>query len=321
LLAPLSLTAGSIGFLLVGVVVHLGHDEPRTIGLALDDPDVEVVAVRHGLASDQQLALYHQTDLAQPYDPSAPASPTKCHAQTRCLETGSPSPDLDTLMPGLGESDSSRVQDVEVVMDTWQAIDEERLALADDLAAFDDSQWDAQSLCREWKIRHVVGHLVGGADVKAGPFLAGMLRSGMNFNRCMAREGLALGAVPPDELLEQFRNTVGMRRTPPGAKPEVMLTDLVCHCGDIRRPTGITRRVPEATLLSVADTVKGVGFPIWAKKRIAGLRMSPTDSDWSAGDGPPVEGPLASLILVMAGRKAPLEDLWGEGAQILQARV
>ncbi len=206
-------------------------------------------------------------------------------------------------------------------MDTWQATDEERSALADDLATLDDSQWDVPSLCSEWKIRHVVGHLVGGADVKTGPFVAGMLKSGMNFNRYIAREGLALGAAPPDQLLGQFRKTIGTHRTPPGAKPEIMLTDLVCHSEDIRRPTSMTRSVPEATLLMVADTVKGIGFPLHVKKRVAGLRMSATDADWSTGDGPSVEGPLASLILVMAGRKASLEDLSGEGMQTLQARM
>lgn len=83
----------------------------------------------------------------------------------------------------------------------------------------------------------------------------------------------------------------------------------------------MTRRVPEATLLTVADTVKRIGFPIHTKKRIAGLRMSATDAEWSTGDGPSVEGPLASLILVMAGRKAPLEDLSGEGVKALRPRM
>jgi uncharacterized protein (TIGR03083 family) len=86
-------------------------------------------------------------------------------------------------------------------MDTWQAIDEERSALADDLETLDDVQWDTQSWCDEWKVRHVVGHLIGGADVKVGPFLVGTLKNGMNFNRVMACEGLAIGAAPPDELL------------------------------------------------------------------------------------------------------------------------
>ncbi len=206
-------------------------------------------------------------------------------------------------------------------MDTWQAVDEERSALADDLATLDDSQWNAQSLCSEWKVRHVVGHLIGGADLKTVPFLTGLFKSGMNFNRFMARGGLALGMARPDELLGQFRKTIGMHRTPLGANSEIMLIDIVCHSGDIRRPTGMTRSVPEATLSTVADVVKRIGFPLQAKKRIAGLRMSATDSDWSAGDGPTVEGPLASLILVMAGRKAPLEDLSGEGTQTLRARM
>ncbi|MGB9112678.1 MAG: maleylpyruvate isomerase family mycothiol-dependent enzyme [Acidimicrobiales bacterium] len=206
-------------------------------------------------------------------------------------------------------------------MDTWLVVDEERSALAEDLATLDDSQWNAQSLCSEWKVRHVVGHLIGGADLKAVPFFAGLCKSGMNFNRFMARQGLALGIASPDELLRQFRKTIGMHSTPPGANSEIMLIDIVCHSGDIRRPTGMTRKVPEAALLTVADLVKRVGFPLQAKKRIAGLRLSATDSDWSAGDGPTVEGPLASLILVMAGRIAALGDLSGEGRQILQTRA
>ena len=206
-------------------------------------------------------------------------------------------------------------------MDTWQAVDEERSALADDLATLDESQWDTQSLCQQWKLRHVVGHLVGGADVKTGPLLAGMVKSGLSFNRYIAREGLALGAVPPDELLGHFRKTIGVHRTPPGAKPEIVLTDLVCHCGDIRRPAGLARSVPEATLVTAADTVKAVSFPLQVKKRIAGLRLSATDVDWSTGDGPGVEGPLDSLIFVMTGRTAPLEDLSGEGKQALQERL
>lgn len=54
-------------------------------------------------------------------------------------------------------------------MDTWQAMDEEPSALADDLATLNDAQWGAQSLCTEWRVRHVVGHLVGGVGREDGP--------------------------------------------------------------------------------------------------------------------------------------------------------
>ena len=112
-------------------------------------------------------------------------------------------------------------------MDTWLATDEERSALADDLTALDESQWDAQSLCSEWKVRHVVGHLIGGADVKTGPFLVGMLKSGMHFNRFVAREAQALGAAAPHELMAKFRNMIGRNCKRPGGKQEVMMVDLV----------------------------------------------------------------------------------------------
>ena len=36
-------------------------------------------------------------------------------------------------------------------LDVWAAVDQERHALIDDLAGLDDNQWDAQSLCAEWK--------------------------------------------------------------------------------------------------------------------------------------------------------------------------
>ncbi len=206
-------------------------------------------------------------------------------------------------------------------MDTWQAVDEERGALADDLAGLDDAQWDAPSLCDQWRVRHVVAHLTGGADVRMGPFLVGMVRSGFNFNRTMAREALAAGAAPPDELLARFRATVGVHRTPLGAKPGITLLDLVCHAADVRRPLGLTRLVPQPTLVAAADTAKGIGLPLHAKRRIAGLRLSATDAEWATGDGPSVTGPLASLILVMAGRRAALDDLAGEGLETLGNRL
>jgi uncharacterized protein (TIGR03083 family) len=205
-------------------------------------------------------------------------------------------------------------------VDTWKAIDQERSALADDLAKLNDEQWETQSLCDQWKVRDVVGHLIFGADMKSGPILRGLIKNGMNFNRYVAREGLTIGASPPRTLLKEFRSTIGMRNLLKGATPEISLVDLVCHSADIRRPTGLSRTVPDATLLVVANTMKGIGFPIKTKARIAGLHMSATDCDWSTGDGPSVEGPLSSLILAMVGRSVAFDDLSGDGVAKLRGR-
>jgi uncharacterized protein (TIGR03083 family) len=206
-------------------------------------------------------------------------------------------------------------------MDIWAKYDIEREALCGDLAGLDPGQWETQSLCTEWKVRHVVAHLVTGSDVKPLSAFGGLLRSGMNFNRYIARDAIAAGAAPPEELLAELRETVGRRKTPPMAKPVNMLADTVCHSADIRRPLGIKRSAPEDTVVEVAESLKGVGFPVGASKRIAGLRLTATDVAWSTGNGPSVEGPAESLILAMAGRPAGLDDCTGDGVAVLKSRM
>jgi len=45
-------------------------------------------------------------------------------------------------------------------VDTWTKDDAESEALCNDLVGLEASQWDTQSLSAEWKVRHVVAHLV-----------------------------------------------------------------------------------------------------------------------------------------------------------------
>lgn len=206
-------------------------------------------------------------------------------------------------------------------MDTWAKYDAERGALCDDLAGLEPGQWDTQSLCERWKVRHVVAHLVVGGDVKPAAAVVGLLKSGMNFNRYMAAQALEAGTASPETLLAGLRASIGRHTTPPMAKPANMLIDTVCHTADIRRPLGIKREAPAETLVESLDSLKDVGFPVGARRRVAGLRLVATDVDWSTGDGPEVEGPAESLLLAMAGRRAGLDDLTGSGAAALASRM
>jgi hypothetical protein len=61
-------------------------------------------------------------------------------------------------------------------------------------------------------------------------------------------------------------------------------------------------------------------FIFRAKKRIAGFTLTATDIDWSHGQGPEVLGPAEALVMMMAGRAAALDDLWGEGKAALVAQ-
>ncbi len=46
------------------------------------------------------------------------------------------------------------------MVDVWAEVAAERNDLADLLETLTPEQWDAPSLCNQWKVRDVVGHLV-----------------------------------------------------------------------------------------------------------------------------------------------------------------
>ena len=205
-------------------------------------------------------------------------------------------------------------------MDVWAAIDQEREALVKDLAGVDDSDWDAQSLCEDWKVRDVVGHLVFAANSDWKDFAVGLLKNKGNLDRVISKAAIEIGASPRADLEARLTDTVGSRNLPPFVKSECELADIVCHGDDIRRPLGITHDVPAEALLVAAEFLKddrATGTP----KRIAGLRLRATDANWSSGEGPTVEGPLKALVLAMAGRVIALDELSGDGLPELRKRM
>jgi uncharacterized protein (TIGR03083 family) len=141
----------------------------------------------------------------------------------------------------------------------------------------------------------------------------------MRFNVFADRGAKRLGALAPHELIERLRARTSTTNRPP-APVIAMLGEVVVHGDDIRRPLGLEHRVPEAALRAVADNWKNSNILIGAKRRIAGLRLRATDTDWVHGDGPGVAGPLQSLVLAMTGRKGSHADLSGDGVATLAAR-
>jgi uncharacterized protein (TIGR03083 family) len=100
-----------------------------------------------------------------------------------------------------------------------------------------------------------------------------------------------------------------------------MLGEIVVHSEDIRRPTGAPGAPAADALVAALDLFAKMGFPVGAKRRIAGLRLVASDVDWTHGDGPTVEGGALSMLLAMTGRPEGLEDLSGDGLEALAQRI
>jgi uncharacterized protein (TIGR03083 family) len=201
----------------------------------------------------------------------------------------------------------------------WPLIHAERRALAEDLASLDDAQWSTPSLCGDWTVRDVLGHMTATARMTPARFLTEMAGSGFRFNAMNAKNVRRETAGTPAQGLAEFRGLESRTTSPPG--PTVaMLGEAIIHGEDIRRPVGIYRDYPTEAVIQVADFFKGSNLLIGSKDRIAGLTLRATDTQWSAGSGPEVSGPVLSLTLAMTGRSAALADLSGDGLATLQAR-
>jgi uncharacterized protein (TIGR03083 family) len=199
---------------------------------------------------------------------------------------------------------------------------DEMLDLAERLAVLDNEQWNSPSLCAQWRTRDVLAHVTAGAEgaFGVGAIFRGMLRHGFNYNRWVAADGQVRGQQDPAVVLKALRNAAANRKTPPGARPVRGLMHVLIHGQDMCRPLGIKRDLPEAHLVPVADFVKDDVHIFGAKKRIAGLKLTATDMDWSHGNGPEVTGPAEALVMMMAGRLVALDDLSGEGKAALLTR-
>jgi hypothetical protein len=57
------------------------------------------------------------------------------------------------------------------------------------------------------------------------------------------------------------------------------------------------------------------------KRRVDGVTLRATDADWRHGSGPEVSGPAIAPVMAMAGRKAALDDLTGDGVAVLRERA
>ena len=57
----------------------------------------------------------------------------------------------------------------------------------------------------------------------------------------------------------------------------------------------------------------GLAYLIGARKRVRGVRLVATDTDFDLGTGPVVEGPIQAILLAMGGRPAGIFELTGPG--------
>ena len=204
--------------------------------------------------------------------------------------------------------------------DVWSVVAAERRALADDLAGLTPAQWATPSLCAGWDVHDVLAHLLGSARTTPLRFVAGMVAARFDFDAANEAELRAARAADPARTLAAFR-AVADRRTGPPAPRATRLVEAFVHGEDVRRPLGIPSDPPrDAVARALLAHVRSGEATGGGRQRVDGVTLVATDADLRHGTGPAAEGPVLSLLLVAAGRRAALGDLTGPGAAVLAGR-
>ncbi|MGH3860226.1 maleylpyruvate isomerase family mycothiol-dependent enzyme [Actinokineospora sp.] len=212
-----------------------------------------------------------------------------------------------------------RSTDLRRATDIWPLVHAERVALSADLADLTDRQWATRSLSADLTVREVLAHLTAAASLTPVRWLAGVIRCRFDFDKQVAmRLAQHLGATPADTLA-RFRQVV-ISTTKPPLPVVAMLGEAVVHGEDIRRPLGVRRDYPVATLTRLADYYQGSDLVVLAKGRIGGLRLVAADGPFATGSGPLVSGATLALIMAMTGRTLYCEELDGDGVAVLRER-
>jgi uncharacterized protein (TIGR03083 family) len=186
---------------------------------------------------------------------------------------------------------------------------EEFVALLEGLTP---QQWESPTLCKGWRVRDVVAHVIGYDPLSRLQLMRWMAKGLVTRGGSNAVEVAAYAAKSPEELTELMRRYVVPRGITAGFGGRIALTDGMIHQQDIRRPLGIPRTIPAEPLQIALD------FALTAPRLLGawqarGVRLVATDLDWSHGNGAEVKGSGEALLMAMAGRAAALDDLDGPG--------
>lgn len=207
-------------------------------------------------------------------------------------------------------------------MDVLPAIADERRRIADLIEHLAPAQLDTPSLCGDWTVGQVAGHLLTATEKPATPLLGLLVSSGFNIHKANSRLAIRTAQRPAAELAQGLRDNADNPFRPPIVGHLGQLTDLQVHGQDMRRPLGLPHGLKlERLRLSLNFLVGGRAVGFTPRRRIAGLRFEATDLDWTWGEGPVLSGPAEALMLAMTGRTVALAELDGPGVPILRNRL
>lgn len=195
-------------------------------------------------------------------------------------------------------------------MAEWNVVAIARNEFADMLADLDEEQLHAQSLCEQWSVLDVAGHLVSLVEVSPLKWVIGSLKSRDDLDGLISAYAKQYASWGAERLTDSLRAHAGKRMRP--YSESSMVNDTAVHTLDVRRPLGIDHDLDDDVLKMALDFSCGE----LQKNHGTTVRLVADDLEWSWGTGDEVHGRAESLLLALNKRDVAAE-VDGPGVPLL----
>lgn len=196
---------------------------------------------------------------------------------------------------------------------SWTLCAKARSDFADMLDGLSDEQLGAQSLCSEWTVLDVGGHLVSALELSKLQLAKGIAKNRGNMDQFFAKAAKEFSAAGAASVSATLR-AKGAQELKPFSEAS-MVADTAVHTLDVARPLGLSIALDPEVITTSLD----FGAEELAKKlkNQTVPTLTATDIDWSTGSGPEVRGTAEALLLAMNNRDV-FDELEGDGVSLLR---
>jgi uncharacterized protein (TIGR03083 family) len=203
----------------------------------------------------------------------------------------------------------------------YAAVADERRSIATLIESLSADQLATQSLCAGWDVKTVAAHLVSDFADGFWGFIASGIRHG-SIDRGIDALARRRARASATEIAQTLRLRADHRLSPPVTGPLSGLTDVLVHGADMRIPLGIPHRPDPQHVARVLDFLTSrTQFGFFPHRRLRGIALHDEDTGRTWGEGEPIRGPGAAVMLAVCGRTVALDQLAGPGVPVLRSRL
>jgi uncharacterized protein (TIGR03083 family) len=176
--------------------------------------------------------------------------------------------------------------------------------LADLLASAPVETWDAPSLCKNWKVRHVIAHMTMPARFTPEQFGAEMAAADGDFTVLSDTVAARDASLPLADQMDALRSSLLHAWQPPGGGAAGALSHAVIHSLDVTVALDRPAVAPKDAVIAVLDQLTAADGAYFGVD-LSGVRLEAADTDWTWGSGDAVRADSGLLVALLSGRTLP----------------